>query len=84
MPARMTTTTARLAGGDAAGQLVEAPVPVIGGPADSVIWVTVVDGRAYAVGAAPDDVMRRAPGLTRYRRHPDTTALIYVHDPEGR
>jgi hypothetical protein len=84
MPTRMTTATGRLAGGSAAGMLVEAPVPIVGGPADEVIWVTVVDDLAYALGAAPYDVMRRAPGLTRYRRHPDTKALVYVHDPENR
>lgn len=80
---RLTTTAVRLTSGDADGFTVQAPVPVIGGPPDGLIWVAVVDEQAHAVGAAPRGVMQQADGLIRYRRTSQTIddQPVYVHDP---
>lgn len=79
----LSTTTAWLSAGEADGRTVEAPVRVIGGPPDGLIWVAVVDDQAHAVGAAPRGAMQRADGLIRYRRTPDVIdgLPVYVHDP---
>jgi hypothetical protein len=79
----MSTTAVRLTSGDADGLTVQAPVPVIGGPPDGLIWVAVVDEEVHAVGAAPRGAMQRADGLIRYRRTSETVdgKRVYVHDP---
>jgi hypothetical protein len=77
------TAPARLSGGDADGMTLHVPVSRQGGTPDAVIWVAVVDGTAYAVGAAPRGVMRFASGTQTYRRDSKRSGSepVYVYDP---
>jgi hypothetical protein len=68
-----------LEGGPADGRDVTPPVWRAGPPDNAELFVIVLGLRAWALGAAPPEVMRRARGLETYVR---VGPGLYIHRPE--
>jgi hypothetical protein len=65
-----------LEGGPADGMQVTPPAWRAGPPENDRLFVTVLGGRAFALGAAPAEVMRHATGLHTYVQ---VGPALYIH-----